>query len=50
MIIFTVLSRKHDKTIPDFSRKKRHAFILYGFTVERQNIEVDKILCFDQLR
>jgi hypothetical protein len=35
MIVFAVLAREHGIAAADFSREKRHALVLYGFTVER---------------
>jgi hypothetical protein len=50
MIVFTVLARKHGIATANFAREKRHALVFDGFTVERDNVEFDKILGFDQLR
>ena len=50
MIVFTVLTRKHGIATANFAREKRHPLVLYGFAVERDNVEFDKILGFDQLR
>jgi hypothetical protein len=50
MIVLTVLAREHGIATANFAREKRHAFVLYGFAVEGDNVKVDKILGFDQLR
>ena len=48
--VLVVLARDHRVVAVNLSREQRHAFVLHGGTVERDEFEVQEILRLQQLR
>ena len=48
--VLVVLAREHGVVAVDFAREQRHAFVLHGGAVERDELEMNEVRRLQQLR